>query len=255
MEIVRLTDTTSTNDYLLGMDTSREVCVVADYQSAGKGMDANTWESEAGKNLLFSILVHPVWLPIAEQYLMSMAEALALHDVLSQVLQPLLGTEVQKKLCIKWPNDIYWENRKLSGTRIDGSIRGALLQDLIIGTGINVNQRHFRGTAPNPVSLYQITEEQGKEQEFDLDDILQKILLRFAHYEELLRRGEQETVIKQYHERLYRRMGYHKYEDADGEFEAELVGVAPNGMMTLKRRDGSLQTFEFKQVRFVIAQA
>ena len=255
MEIVRLTDIASTNDYLLSQDTRQEVCVVTDFQSAGKGMGTNTWESESGKNLLFSILVHPTWLPIAEQYLMSMAEALALHDALTQVLQPLLGAEVMEKLCIKWPNDIYWEDKKLSGTRIDGSIRGALLQDLIIGTGINVNQEHFQGTAPNPVSLCQIAEAYGKEQEFALDEILQTILSRFAHYEGLLRRGEQETVIKLYHERLYWRKGYHRYEDADGEFEAELVGVAPNGMMTLRRKDGSLQAFEFKQVRFIVAKA
>ena len=243
-----MSDISSTNDYLLSLDTEEEVCVRTDYQSAGKGMGTNTWESEAGKNLLFSILVHPVWLSVTEQYLLSMAEALAIHDALTEFLELTMGVETIKKLTIKWPNDIYWEDKKLSGTRIDGNIKGGVLQDFVIGTGINVNQQRFFSDAPNPVSLYQIT---GKE--YDNDEILNKILEHFAKYQDALKQGDKEKVVREYHERLYRRTGIHRYEDGNGTFDAEIVKVNTNGIMTLRRTDGTLSDYEFKEVRFVIS--
>ena len=248
MEIIKLSDISSTNDYLLGLDTEEDVCVRTDYQSAGKGMGTNTWESEAGKNLLFSILVHPVWLSVTEQYLLSMAEALAIHDALTEFLELTMGVETIKRLTIKWPNDIYWEDKKLSGTRIDGNIKGGVLQDFVIGTGINVNQQRFFSDAPNPVSLYQIT---GKE--YDNDEILNKILEHFAKYQDALKQGDKEKVVREYHERLYRRTGIHRYEDGNGTFNAEIVKVNTNGIMTLRRTDGTLSDYEFKEVRFVIS--
>ncbi|MBR4573217.1 MAG: biotin--[Prevotella sp.] len=217
------------------MNTTEDVCAVADYQSAGKGMGTNTWESEAGKNLLFSILIHPTWLPVTEQYLMSMAEAIAVVEVVG------LGTT------IKWPNDIYWQDKKMSGTRIDVNLQGGEIRDMVIGTGINVNQREFYSDAPNPISLFNISK-----REYDSDELLREILERFEEYVEMLRRGDKDTIVKRYHERLYRREGFYRYADKDGEFEAELLRVHPNGIMTLRRRDGSLSDYEFKEVKFII---
>ena len=235
MKVVKLQHIGSTNDYLLGMNTTEDVCAVADYQSAGKGMGTNTWESEAGKNLLFSILIHPTWLPVTEQYLMSMAEAIAVVEVVG------LGTT------IKWPNDIYWQDKKMSGTRIDVNLQGGEIRDMVIGTGINVNQREFYSDAPNPISLFNISK-----REYDSDELLREILERFEEYVEMLRRGDKDTIVKRYHERLYRREGFYRYADKDGEFGAELLRVHPNGIMTLRRRDGSLSDYEFKEVKFII---
>ena len=232
MEIIKLIDIASTNDYLLGLNTDRDICVVADYQSAGKGMGSNTWESEPGKNLLFSILVHPTWLPVRQQYLLSMAEAVAIVEVLGE------GYE------IKWPNDIYFGNRKLSGTRIDVNLHGGKLRDVIIGTGININQEVFLSDAPNPVSLKNIT---GKEH--DCDSLLQNILERFAYYYNKVQTAPQD-IVHLYHEHLYRRTGFHCYSDKDGTFQAEIVRVAENGIITLRRNDGALSQYEFKELRF-----
>ena len=232
MEIIKLTDIASTNDYLLGLNTDRDICVVADYQSAGKGMGSNTWESEPGKNLLFSILVHPTWLPVRQQYLLSMAEAVAIVEVLGE------GYE------IKWPNDIYFGNRKLSGTRIDVNLHGGKLRDVIIGTGININREVFLSDAPNPVSLKNIT---GKEH--DCDSLLQNILERFAYYYNKVQTAPQD-IVHLYHEHLYRRTGFHCYSDKDGTFQAEIVRVAENGIITLRRTDNTLSHYEFKELRF-----
>ena len=241
MEIIKLSDTASTNDYLLGLNTDQELCVVTDYQSAGKGMGTNTWESEPGKNLLFSILLHPTWLPINKQYLLSMAEAVAIVEVLGD------GFE------IKWPNDIYYGDKKLSGTRIDINLQGSNLKDVIIGTGINVNQEVFLSDAPNPVSLKNIT---GKEH--DRDTLLRDILERFSVYYTKLQKdflrpsldGMRSWIDYQYHKNLYRRTGLHTYSDKNGTFQAEIVRVAENGIITLRRQDGTLSQYEFKELRF-----
>ena len=241
MEIIKLSDTASTNDYLLGLNTDQDLCVVTDYQSAGKGMGTNTWESEPGKNLLFSILLHPIWLPINKQYLLSMAEAVAIVEVLGK------GFE------IKWPNDIYYGDKKLSGTRIDINLQGSTLKDVIIGTGINVNQEVFLSDAPNPISLKNITG-----QEHNRDILLQDILKRFSVYYTKLQKdflrpsldGMRSWLDYQYHKHLYRRTGLHAYADKDGTFQAEIVSVAENGIITLRRNDGTLSHYEFKELRF-----
>lgn len=241
MEIITLDATTSTNDYLLSLNTERDLCVVTDYQSAGKGMGTNVWESERGKNLLFSLLVHPLWLGIQKQYLMSMVQAVSLWEALSDYVEnPTL-------LTIKWPNDIYYKDCKLSGTRIDLNLQGMKIQDMVIGTGVNVNQLQFTGTAPNPVSLSQIS---GLT--YSLSQILGSIIDAFERNYALLRSGAEQYIIRCYHEHLYRRVGMYRYRDIHGEFQAEMVGVASNGILTLRRADGTLSKYEFKELSIVL---
>ena len=241
MEIITLDATTSTNEYLLSQNTQDNLCVVTDYQSAGKGMGTNVWESERGKNLLFSLLVHPLWLGIQKQYLMSMVQAVSLWEALSDYVEnPTL-------LTIKWPNDIYYKDCKLSGTRIDLNLQGMKIQDMVIGTGVNVNQLQFTGTAPNPVSLSQIS---GLT--YSLSQILGSIIDAFERNYALLRSGAAQYIIRCYHEHLYRRVGMYRYRDIHGEFQAEMVGVASNGILTLRRADGTLSKYEFKELSIVL---
>lgn len=237
MNVIHLNDIDSTNAYLLkNADRWQEVTLTTDYQSAGQGMGTNTWESENGKNLLFSILIHPTWLPVTQQYLLSMAEALALRETLA---------EYADDITIKWPNDIYWKDRKLSGTRIDLNLMGSAMQDMVIGTGINVNQRAFKSDAPNPVSLWQITHE-----EHSREEILQKILRRFEQNMETLRQGGAAEITKTYHQHLYRRDGMYEYQDSEGVFRAEIDHVEPSGLLVLRREDGTLSSYYFKEVSF-----
>ena len=241
MEIITLDATTSTNEYLLSQNTQDNLCVVTDYQSAGKGMGENVWESERGKNLLFSLLVHPLWLGIQKQYLMSMVQAVSLWEALSDYVEnPTL-------LTIKWPNDIYYKDCKLSGTRIDLNLQGMKIQDMVIGTGVNVNQLQFTGTAPNPVSLSQIS---GLT--YSLSQIVSSIIDAFERNYALLRSGAEQYIIRCYHEHLYRRVGMYRYRDIHGEFQAEMVGVASNGILTLRRADGTLSKYEFKELSIVL---
>ena len=231
-EIIHIDETDSTNRWLKDHTKGQTPCVVvADYQTAGRGCGTNTWESERGKNLLFSVMLHPENLSANKQFQISMAISLAIVDAVGQ----LVGD-----LSIKWPNDIYWRNGKLAGILIENRLQGSLIKDSIIGVGLNVNQQEFKSKAPNPVSLWQITG-----QETDCEQLLQDILKRLDIFLAA-------DVKDRYMKMLYRRKGFHPYTDKDGAFMAEIAGVEDDGHLLLTDEDGKERRYAFKEVTFII---
>ena len=229
-KIIHIDETDSTNRWLEQHNTGDALCVVADYQTAGRGCGANRWESERGQNLLFSVMVHPKQLPANKQFQLSMAISLAIIDAVGQ----LVGD-----LSIKWPNDIYWREGKLAGILIENRLQGQTVKDSIIGVGLNVNQHKFTSDAPNPVSIWQITG-----QETDRDPLLKDILARLDRY-------LADDVKDRYMKTLYRRKGYFPYADRDGAFIAEIAGVDDDGHLQLRDDNGQLRRYAFKEVTFI----
>ena len=224
----------STNRWLRDYQpaTDEELTVVwTDYQSAGRGCGSNTWESEAGKNLTFSVLIRPQGVPAKEQFILSMANALALKETLDNYVEGIT---------IKWPNDIYWHDCKICGTLIETSLRGSEIHDCIIGTGLNVNQQQFMSDAPNPVSLWQIHGYETNRSKL-LNDILE-------HVREFMKK----EIRPQYLSMLYRRKGFHPYVDKGGVFMAELADVEDDGHLVLCDDNGHLRRYAFKEVQFVL---
>lgn len=250
-DIIHINETDSTNRWLMEHgDAERNQVVWTDYQSAGRGCGSNTWESERGKNLLFSLLVHPHELKANEQFRISMAISVAIVNALSSHLSPLTPhfsplnphptplTSHPTPLSIKWPNDIYWKDSKLGGILIENQLAGAFVRDSIIGVGLNVNQKQFLGDAPNPVSLCQIT---GCEHE--RESLLHRVVERFTL----------EVDTEEYRALLYRRHGFHPYRDAEGDFEAELITVEDDGHLLLCDRNGRQRCYAFKEVQFILS--
>lgn len=236
---IKLQETESTNLFLKNyVPTNAEemVVAIADYQSAGRGQGDHTWESEPGKNLLFSILTHPHWIPVGKQFMLSMAGALALKDALDSYTEGIT---------LKWPNDVYWNDRKISGTLIETTVSSKGIKRCIFGIGLNVNQNVFYSDAPNPVSLCQILG-----YEIDRDELLDKILDAFCRYYELLRRADYMDVSGIYHLSLYRRKGYHWYEDKEGRFEGAIVEVEDNGTLILHDKCGVIRSYTFGELKF-----
>lgn len=230
-EIIHISETDSTNRWLYEHPSEHDVVVVTDYQTAGRGCGANTWESERGKNLLFSMLVHPENVHAAAQFHISMAVSLAICDALEQYIGDL---------SIKWPNDIYWRNGKLGGILIENRLQGGMIRDSIIGVGLNVNQQCFRSDAPNPVSLWQISGH-----ETDRMQLLGDILSRFDT-------SLVADLKARYVSKLYRRKGFHPYADQAGAFMAAFVDVEQDGHLLLLDEYGRLRRYAFKEVTFVL---
>lgn len=234
--IIRIGTTGSTNDLLRayrGEEGRLMTVAVAECQTAGRGQGTNRWESEDGKNLLFSILTHPTAVPPPQQFVISMAVALAICRTLDACADGF---------SIKWPNDIYWRHRKVCGILIENRLAGNCIRDCIIGIGLNVNQQVFRSDAPNPVSLFQIT---GHEHSRDL--LLQNILQAFA----AMPLSDSEAIRTAYMERLYRRQGLFWFKDAGGKFRAEVVTVEPDGHLVLRDEGGALRSYAFKEVEHI----
>ena len=228
---MHIDETDSTNRWLREQGGEENVVVWADYQTAGRGCGTNHWESERGKNLTFSMLLHPYDVPAQKQFHISMAISLALCKALGQHIGDL---------SIKWPNDIYWRDGKIGGILIEVTLQGNKVKDCIIGIGLNINQRVFRSDAPNPVSMWQICE-----QETDCEQLLQEILQAFQEYMGKSNKDEYQSM-------LYRRKGFHPYADKDGAFMAEIIDVEDDGHLLLRDDNGQLRRYAFKEVTFVI---
>lgn len=239
--IIRLKETDSTNLYLLSLrprPNADVVVVVADYQSAGRGQGTNAWESERGKNLLVSLSVRPQGVKAAEQFCLSAAEALAVKDVLDGYVGGVT---------LKWPNDVYVGDRKISGTLIETRLVGGRIEECVFGTGININQREFRSDAPNPVSLCNIL---GRT--VDVEDVLQSLIASLKRrYSALLSDGK-ERLMDEYRASLYRRHALFEYQDAHGRFAAELLTVADDGHLVLRDENGKERRYAFKEIRYII---
>lgn len=237
----------STNTYLRelnGGDSAYDYEVaVADFQTAGRGQKGNTWESEQGKNLLFSILAHPKGIKVQEQFYISQAIALAVSDAVIAVA----GPEYADGFSVKWSNDIYYKDYKMAGILIENTLQGSSILDTVVGVGLDVNQEVFVSDAPNPISLKNIT---GKE--YDRDALLNDIVERFIGYMELSSDRERAEVDRLYRSRLYRREGFYKFRDENGVFEACIEGIRPDGCLMLLTRSGEHRTYEFKQVQFIL---
>lgn len=238
----------STNTYLRelgGGDPAYDYEVaVADFQTAGRGQKGNAWESEQGKNLLFSILAHPKNIKVREQFYISESIALAVSDSVMAALGPQFAREVS----VKWSNDVYWKEFKMAGILIENTLQGDRILDTVVGVGLDVNQEVFLSDAPNPISLKNIT---GRD--YDRDALLSDIVERFKGYMEL-QADKRSDVDKLYRNRLFRREGYHRFRDAQGEFEACIEGIHPDGCLMLQTTGGEHRVYEFKQVQFILQQ-
>lgn len=241
-QILWLKETESTNNHLRRLLDKEQLpegsLVVTDFQTAGKGQVGNSWESEAGMNLMFSLLLYPDFIPANRQFLISQIASLSVKETLDAYTDFIQ---------VKWPNDIYWKDRKICGMLIENDLSGQLLYCSIIGIGLNLNQSLFRSNAPNPISLTQIT---GKK--YDREEVLNRFLRIFFQYYCLLLQEKEEEVRTAYMQALYHGEGYHRYRDGQGQFEARIQAIEPTGHLILQLRDGEQRRYAFKEVATLV---
>lgn len=245
--IIQLNETDSTNRYLqqlcqeAGNNKVEEFTTVcADYQTAGKGQRGNSWEAAKGANLLFSFVCYPSFVPIRQQFVLSQLISLGIKETLD---------EYCTDISIKWPNDIYWKEKKICGILIENDLQGSDIGRCISGVGLNINQEVFISDAPNPVSLKQITGEH-----YQREIILKKVMQRIEQSYKKLK--EEPTYVSElatrYAASLFRREGMHCYQDKRGVFMAQLVRVEADGRFVLMDETGEERSYLFKEVQYVL---
>lgn len=241
---LKVNQTASTNTYLsrLAATLPSGTVIYTPCQTAGRGQKGNSWESEDDKNLTFSLLLKNPPVKARDQFYLSEAAALAVVEALT--------AEAGNGFSVKWPNDVYWQDKKICGMLLENSLDGSNIARCIMGIGINVNQERFLSDAPNPVSLVNITGH-----EHDLMALLKRVCSRIEELVASL--GEyptREQLHQQYMTMLYRNDGnLHPYEDAAGNrFMASVAGIAPDGTLTLLHEDGTTHSYLFKEVKHII---
>ena len=242
LTFLHLEKTDSTNAYLQRKQSETDIrnwVVSANEQTAGKGMGNNGWESESGQNLTFSLAVDMGFLPAERQFLLSEAVPLGIIEVLDDIL-------TAEKLSIKWPNDIFYENRKLAGILINSTIKANMMDVSIIGIGLNVNQMQFKDWPTHPISLQQIT---GKE--YDLQPLLEKIVESLYNKVEILKTAP--TAIEEaYLQRLYRYKAWGNYEVDEKEMRLFITDIDPFGRLLLQDEEGKGYGFDVKEIKFIL---
>ncbi len=244
----------STNSYLLEclQDSTPDrslpegFLVSAEEQFAGRGQRGNQWHAEAGKNLTLSLLLYPKWLPISAQFRLNVAVALGLWDLLRSSIEKLGGDPIDLRL--KWPNDIYYGEKKLGGMLIENGITGRTLAHSVIGIGLNVNQT--KGLAAlNACSLRMIFGNKVELLPWALMAELSACLE--ARYLQL-KAGKWQALKAAYLSVLYRYEEWADYEDVASSkcFRGRIIDVADQGFLIMETEKGEQKHYAFKEVIF-----
>ena len=242
-KIIELPEISSTNDFasaLLSKDKQPEgTIVLTEFQTDGKGQGNNIWHSFKGENILMSLILYPGFLNASKQFYLSEIVTLSIIKTIKEYLN--LNCK------IKWPNDIFLNNKKIGGILIQNSLKAQFMKNSIVGIGLNVNQKKFLKELPNASSL---ALESGKE--LDKQELFYALLQNLDRYYLKLRNGEFEIIKREFIKNL---LGYDsilKCQAENGErFNAKVETVKETGEIVLNVNN-ELRSFMHGQIRFII---
>ncbi len=242
---IELQSVDSTNNYALRQIHANlaqaGACYFAHEQTAGKGQRGKSWATEKGSNITLSIVLKPTSLQAFQQFLLSACVAVATHNFLDKY--------ADKAIKIKWPNDLYWKDKKLGGILIENILRshgaGRVSWDwAIIGIGININQTEFPADLKNPVSLKQIT---GKE--FDPVQLAKELCQSIDHYYKHLTKKGTNSYLDSYNHVLYKKNKAVKLKKGNRIFKTTIKGVSQTGQLITQHVIE--ERFDFGEVEWV----
>lgn len=241
--LINLLAVDSTNNFLKNLLSKSEplpegTVIMAEDQFAGRGQQQNSWHAEPGKNLTFSLLLRPTFLPLNKQFLLNMAISVAINNALSVYLP--------NGLSVKWPNDIYYHHKKLGGVLIENSIVGNTIKNAIIGIGLNINQTTFpEELSTKATSIHQILQEN-----VNLQKLLAEICSQIESLYLQLKANNYTFLTKNYVDRLYK-INETSFFRQNGEvFEGMITGVSATGLLQVLR-DNETRQYNFKEIEFL----
>lgn len=210
-------------------------------QEKGRGQRGNSWECEPNKNLTLSLVLYPKFVNVNRQFLLTKIASLAVADLMAESLSE---TDNTPTLFIKWPNDIYVNNKKIAGILIENNIRENSIQTAILGIGINVNQVLFK--TPNAISLAFITKKQ-----YDLMNCIERLCGYIEARYLQLKAESYDTIDADYLNYLYKLNDWAIYKNNEEIFEGKIIGVSTTGKLQVKRRSEKVSEFDFKEIAFL----
>lgn len=247
MPFIELQTVDSTNNYALSHIYANLATPGTSYfahaQLEGKGQWGKTWVTEKGANIILSIVLKPEFLSHFQQFQLSACIAVSTHAFFSKYA----GDETM----IKWPNDIYWRNRKAGGILIESRIGSASAKAsattwewAVAGIGLNINQTQFPEPLTNAVSLKQIT---GKS--FDTVQMAKELCKSIEHYYNQLGTGGFPEILKLYRQHLYKKNEKVQLKKLNRIFEATVIDVSEEGQLITLH--GIEERFDFGEIEWI----
>jgi BirA family biotin operon repressor/biotin-[acetyl-CoA-carboxylase] ligase len=207
-------------------------------QINGKGQRGKVWHTNKGENIILTIVLEPSVIKVLQPFHLSVAVALACYDL----LKIHVGSDASGELKIKWPNDLYWRDRKAGGILIENIMRGKEWRWAIAGIGINVNQTEFSQEIVNPISLKQIMQK-----EFDVIGLASEL------HQLVFKRATQsfDQLLEEYNAHLYKRNEVVTLKHNDEIFTTTIKEVAAN--VELVCFSDKEQRFGFGEIEWLIS--
>lgn len=244
MKIIKLDAINSTNEYLKNYIQDKSIrnshAVYTFNQTKGKGQRGKTWLSEPEKNLAFSICFFPKNLKVNDQFCLNMIVSLLIINTLKSLKIP--------NLKIKWPNDILSGEKKICGILNEIKVKGNMIDNIIVGFGINVNQDNFENL-PNASSLKLI-----KNINYDLDVLVSLIIQDLKSYNCLKTFSEQElkTLHNNYYKNLYGTSKFETFVDLNNiVFKGKIISLNRSGVVKIKKKDTSVKNYNFHEIQMI----
>ncbi len=240
---IYLPEVDSTNIFAMNLlsktNPPEGTCVHTAYQSAGRGQIGRFWHSSEGKNLLISYILYPKQLKAIDQFILSIISGLACRDVVALYC---------KNVKIKWPNDIYVDDKKIAGILVQNILRGADIKATVVGIGLNVNELSFPLEIPNPVSIGQITSKSH-----DLTEIKQMLSAKLEFYYMKMKYGHYEWLKEKYINTMYRMNETANFKtDGDTIIIGKIQGINAQGKLLIQAENEEIMTFGFREIGYVI---
>jgi len=242
MKLVKLNAINSTNTYLKQLakeiGTNNWTVVSAEFQTYGRGQVHTKWESDSGKNLIFSILIKLDDFKIKNQFYLNCAISLGIFKVLNKYNLP--------QLKIKWPNDIMAVNKKIGGILIENSLTGDVVYQTVVGIGLNINQEMFSKGLKKAISMKNILKK-----EIDRDLILSQIIDSIKAQIVLLEENKFELLHRNYEQQLFKKEKACMFEENGKQFLGKILGVTNQGLLIIEKENKRINEYNFKEVKFL----
>lgn len=240
MHLIKVSAIKSTNSFAREMFRENPgmspTCIWAEKQLEGRGQRGSSWNSEAGRNLTFSVIYPAPAVAPARQFALSAAVATGIVEALEKYAIP--------KLMVKWPNDIMSANYKIGGLLIENVITDGRIAAVIIGLGLNVNQENFPGL-PAAGSLRKAT---GRE--YDLNEVLEGILEKMEEKLNKVSDAAAEGILKEYKKKLFRMKIPSTFQLPDGSlFTGRIIDVSFSGKLIVETENDSFREYDLKEVK------
>jgi BirA family biotin operon repressor/biotin-[acetyl-CoA-carboxylase] ligase len=224
-------------DLLSKTNPQHGLCIFTDFQTVGRGQIGRSWISNFGENLLASWILHHQNFDIENAFYLSMSVGLALNDTFRE-----LGVDST----IKWPNDIYIDNKKIAGILIQNVLRNNIIKSSVVGIGLNINQIEFPDILTHATSLRLI-----EDRLWDRDvirNLCGKMIIK-RHKE--LSASDFERLKVEYIQNLYLLDQYHEFTQLDKtKLYAKIKDVASDGKLLMEDASGNRHQFDIKEIIF-----